>query len=117
MSEIHIYHNPRCSKSRDTLALLTERGLQPMIIEYLKQPPSIAQLQTLSRQLKLTARQMMRTKESEYKELGLDNPDLSDEQLFAAINQHPKLLERPIVVNNDVARIGRPPESVLEIIA
>lgn len=117
MSEIHIYHNPRCSKSRETLALLTDRGLQPTIIDYLKQPPSVAQLQRIAAQLDLSARQMMRTKEAEYKELNLDDTDLSEEQLFAAISEHPKLLERPIVVNGEHARIGRPPETVLEILA
>lgn len=116
MSEIHLYHNPRCSKSRETLALLTARGINVTVIDYLKQPPSPAQLHILSNQLNLSARQMMRSKESEYTALGLDNEKLSKEQLFAAMSANPKLIERPILVNGAHARIGRPPESVLEIL-
>ncbi|GAA0852453.1 arsenate reductase (glutaredoxin) [Aliiglaciecola litoralis] len=117
MQNLHIYHNPRCSKSRQTLALLVDRNLQPDIIEYLKTPPSVEQLKQLMDQLGITdPRAMMRKKEAEYIENNLSDPSLTDNQLLKAMEQMPKLLERPIVVNGDKARIGRPPESVLEII-
>ncbi len=116
MSDVTIYHNPRCSKSRQTLALLEEQGIEPTIIKYLETPPSADQIQTLLQQLSLgSARDLMRTKEAEYKELGLK--DVSDEAaLIQAMVSTPKLIERPIVVKGDQARIGRPPESVLEIL-
>jgi len=110
-----IYHNPRCSKSRQTLALLEERGVQPEIITYLETPPSVEQLKTLMSQLELTdVRGMMRTKEDIYKELDLKSAD--DETLFKAMVENPKLIERPIVVANGKARHGRPPEQVLDIL-
>lgn len=112
-----IYHNPRCSKSRETLSLLEERGLQPDVVLYLQTPPDKATLQTLIQQLGLaSARDLMRHKESEYLELGLDNPALSEDQLLDAMLTHPRLIERPIVVNNGQARIGRPPQQVLDIL-
>lgn len=113
---LRIYHNPRCSKSRETLALLTERNLEPEIIKYLETPPSAEQIKSLLIQLGFSsARQLMRTKEAEYKELAL--ADEQDEAaLIAAMVAHPKLLERPIVVNGDRAALGRPPEQVLEIL-
>lgn len=113
---LRIYHNPRCSKSRETLALLTERNLEPEIIKYLETPPSAEQIKSLLTQLGFSsARQLMRTKEAEYKELAL--ADEQDEAaLIAAMVAHPKLLERPIVVNGDRAALGRPPEQVLEIL-
>lgn len=116
---ITIYHNPRCSKSRQTLALLTEQGITPTIIHYLDTPLSIEQLQQLYRQLGYShVREMMRTKELQYQELQLNDPALPDQALFEAITSHPKLLERPIVVNSDTdkAAIGRPPEHVLSIL-
>ncbi|MTD28583.1 arsenate reductase (glutaredoxin) [Erwinia sorbitola] len=117
MSEVQIYHNPRCSKSRETLALLTGRGITPQVILYLETPPDVATLKILLQKLGLTsARQLMRTKEDQYKAAGLDNTALSEEQLLAAMVAEPKLIERPIVVVNDKARIGRPPEQVLEIL-
>lgn len=117
MKNLRIYHNPRCSKSRQTLALLQERGLEPEIVEYLKTPPSVEQLETILQQLNITdPRAMMRTKETEYIENNLSDPSLSEQQLLTAMSQYPKLIERPIVVNRQQARIGRPPESVLEII-
>jgi arsenate reductase len=117
MSEIIIYHNPRCSKSRATLALLEERGIQPQVIKYLENPPTVEQLAEIQRLLGLSsARDLMRKKEAVYKELGLDNPDLGEEQLLAAMHDNPKLIERPIVLANGKAAIGRPPESVLEIL-
>ncbi|NOI78031.1 arsenate reductase (glutaredoxin) [Vibrio coralliilyticus] len=110
-----IYHNPRCSKSRQTLALLEEKNIQPEIIKYLDTPPSVAELKSLFAQLKLeNVRAMMRTKEDIYKELNL--ADATDEQLFEAMAANPKLIERPIVVNNGQAKHGRPPEQVLDIL-
>ncbi|AQM19058.1 MULTISPECIES: arsenate reductase (glutaredoxin) [Vibrio] len=112
-----IYHNPKCSKSRETLALLEDRQLKPQIIKYLDQTPTIEQLKTLYAQLGLQqVRDMMRTKEDLYKELGLSDDALTDDQLFSAMAAHPKLIERPIVVANGKARHGRPPEQVLEIL-
>ncbi|EEX31833.1 arsenate reductase [Vibrio coralliilyticus] len=110
-----IYHNPRCSKSRQTLALLEEKNIQPEIIKYLDTPPSVAELKSLFTQLGLNdVRAMMRTKEDIYKELNL--ADATDEQLFEAMAANPKLIERPIVVSNGQAKHGRPPEQVLDIL-
>lgn len=111
-----IYHNPRCQKSRQTLALLEQRGLQPRIVEYLKTPPSLAELKVLLRQLGLSARELLRTKEPEYKRLRLDNTALHDEVILKAMMKCPKLIERPIVLNGKKARLGRPPENVLRIL-
>ena len=114
---VTIYHNPRCSKSRATLALLNEKNLDINIIEYLKSDFSIAQLTELYQQLMLSnVREMMRTGDDLYKELQLANEALSDQELLQAIVNHPSLLERPIVVHNKQARLGRPPEKVLEIL-
>lgn len=110
-----IYHNPRCSKSRQTLALLEENNVQPEIIKYLETPLNVEELKSLYAQLELDeVRGMMRTKEDIYKELNL--ADASDEELFSAMAENPKLMERPVVVNNGKARHGRPPEQVLEIL-
>lgn len=114
--KIRIYHNPRCSKSRQTLELLQDKHLQPDIIEYLNTPPSMAELERILKMLGLQARQLLRTKEAEYKELGLDNPELSNQHLIKVMVDHPKLIERPIVVYKGKAAIGRPPEAVLEIL-
>lgn len=113
---LSIYHNPRCSKSRETLALLEEKGLTPEIIKYLDTPPDAARLNTLLTLLGMSsARQLMRTKEAVYKELRLD--EVQDEQaLIAAMVENPKLIERPIVVNGNQAALGRPPEQVLDIL-
>lgn len=116
MTSVTIYHNPRCSKSRQTLALLEEQGAQPNIIKYLETPPSAAQLQEILTLLTLTPRQLMRSKEAEYKSLGLDNETLSNAELIAAMIATPKLIERPIVLANGKAAIGRPPENVLTIL-
>ncbi|MCG3883396.1 arsenate reductase (glutaredoxin) [Photobacterium leiognathi] len=114
---VTIYHNPRCSKSRETLALLEEKGITPTVVKYLEQTPSVAELETLYRQLGLdSVRKMMRTKEAEYKELGLGSDDVTDSGLFIAMASHPKLIERPIVVNGDKAALGRPPVQVLDIL-
>lgn len=110
-----IIHNPRCSKSRQTLALLEEKGIEPQVVKYLDTPLSVEELKTLYSQLGLdNVRAMMRTKEDIYKELDL--AQANDEALFEAMAENPKLIERPIVVNNGQARHGRPPEQVLEIL-
>jgi arsenate reductase (glutaredoxin) len=111
-----IYHNPRCSKSRAALALLQQRGVEPDIVEYLKTPPDRETLTALLRQLGIGPRELLRKGEAEYQELNLSDPALSDEALIAAMVAHPKLIERPIVVAGGRARIGRPPERVLEIL-
>lgn len=117
MSITTLYHNPRCSKSRETLALLLQEGIEPQIIRYLETPPSRETLVTLLQQLGFSsARQLMRTKEALYHELGLDNTQLDEETLLQALVTHPALIERPIVVNAGKARIGRPPEQVKEIL-
>ncbi|MFL0806538.1 MAG: arsenate reductase (glutaredoxin) [Oceanobacter sp.] len=117
MSEILIYHNPRCSKSRETLALLQEQGQEPTVIEYLKQAPTKEQLQEIVTLLGMESpRELMRTKEAEYKEQNLADASLSYDQLLDAMVTTPKLMERPVVLTNGKARIGRPPESVLEIL-
>lgn len=117
MSEVQIYHNPRCSKSRETLALLTSRGITPQVILYLETPPDAATLKNLLQQLGFTsARQLMRTREEQYKAAGLDNAALTEAQLLAALVAEPKLMERPIVTANGQARLGRPPEQVLGIL-
>jgi|SRR6185312_1282607 len=113
---IRIYHNNRCSKSRATLALLQEHGGEVEVIDYLDTPPSATELATLLKQLGMTPRQLLRKGEDDYLALGLDAPSLDDEALIAAMVAHPKLIERPIVVTNGKAVIGRPPESVLAIL-
>lgn len=114
---IKIYHNPRCSKSRETLALLEAQGIQPEIELYLQKSYSVAELQQLADKLGITdIRQMMRVKDELYKSLGLADSALNNEDLLKAISEHSVLLERPIVVNGDKAKIGRPPESVLAIL-
>lgn len=111
-----IFHNPRCSKSRQTLELLTERGIEPEIIRYLETPPTEQELKDILSALNLTPRELMRTKEKEYKEQRLNDPELSDEQLIAAMIATPKLIERPIVIANGKVALGRPPENVLSIL-
>jgi arsenate reductase len=117
---VTIYHNPRCSKSRQTLALLEERGLRPEIIHYLKEPPSEQELKRIIAALGLAAHALIRSSEAEYAEFGL-NERTSDSELIAAMVQAPKLIQRPIVCVTDQggmqARIGRPPEDVLEILS
>jgi arsenate reductase len=109
-----IYHNPRCSKSRQTLQLLEENNIQPIIRMYLQDTPSIEELQALLAQLQISPLELMRTKEDIYKELGL-NKESSDEERLQAMHNNPKLIERPIVIHNNKAIIGRPPESVLAL--
>jgi arsenate reductase len=116
MAKPTIYHNPRCSKSRQTLALLEEQGHVPVVIDYLKTPPTATELQTLLKKLKMKPRELMRKGEEVYKTLRLDNENLSDENLVKAMVENPILIERPIVVAGAKAKIGRPPESVLDIL-
>ncbi|WP_430389731.1 arsenate reductase (glutaredoxin) [Dyella sp. 20L07] len=113
---VRIYHNHRCSKSRATLALLEAQGQVCEVINYLDTPPSAAEITELLDLLGMTARELMRKGETEYSELGLDDPSLDDTTLIAAMASHPKLIERPIVVANGQAAIGRPPEAVLSIL-
>jgi len=116
MSQVTIYHNPRCSKSRQTLELLQKNNIEPEIVEYLKTPPNAAELQDILAKLNLSAEQLMRKKETVYKELGLAGINDEDELITAMIN-NPKLIERPIVISGDKAAIGRPPEAVLDILS
>lgn len=112
-----IYHNPRCSKSRQTLQLLKDHGVEPEVVEYLKTPPTKTELKAVLKALAMKPRDLMRKKEAEYKENNLDDKSLSDEQLISAMIEHPKLIERPIVVTSDQKyALGRPPENVLDII-
>lgn len=113
---VRIYHNPRCSKSRQTLALLEQHGHTPEVIEYLKTPLTAADLETLLTQLGMRPREILRKGEPAYKELGLSDTSLSDMALITAMAAHPILIERPIVETGGKAAIGRPPESVLAIL-
>lgn len=113
---VEIFHNPRCSKSRQTLSLLKEKGIEPVIIEYLVSPPSKKRLTEILALLGMQPRDLMRKGEAEYKDNNLADPALSDAALIQAMVDFPKLIERPIVISNSTARIGRPPESVLEIV-
>ncbi len=114
---VTIYHNPRCSKSRETLTLLKTNGIEPQVVLYLDTPPDADTLRTLLGQLGMvSARELMRQKEELYKELGLADSALGEDALIQAMVDNPKLIERPIVVANGKARIGRPPEQVLEIV-
>ncbi|KAA3641564.1 MAG: arsenate reductase (glutaredoxin) [Proteobacteria bacterium] len=117
MSQAIIYHTPRCSKSRATLALLQSQQLDTQIIKYLETPPSPQTLKKLLKMLDLSPRDILRTGEQEYTDFGMDNPDLSDDQLLQLMSANPKVIERPIVVYQDKAVLGRPPENVLELIA
>ena len=113
---ITLIHNPRCSKSRQTLQLLKDNGIEPTIIDYLKTPLSAQQLDDILQKLAIEPRQLMRTKEAIYKELALADNSLSRESLINSMVKHPKLIERPIVLANGKAAIGRPPEAVLAIL-
>jgi arsenate reductase len=114
-SIVTIYHNPRCSKSRQTVELLRERGIDPHIVEYLKTPPSLAELKRLVTLLGVSPKELVRRKEPEYEKAGLSE-DANDAQLLRAMIEHPVLIERPIVVAGDKAALGRPPENVLKIL-
>lgn len=114
--KVKMYHNPKCSKSRQTLSLLMEKGIEPEIIEYLKTPPDADELKTILGMLDKTPREIMRNKESIYKEKNLGDASLDDATLLSAMVSNPILIERPIVIANGKAAIGRPPENVLEIL-
>ncbi|WP_460135535.1 arsenate reductase (glutaredoxin) [Pseudomonas sp. S1_E04] len=116
MTDLTLYHNPRCSKSRGALELLEARGLAPTVVRYLETPLNAGQIQALLAKLGLSARQLLRTGEDEYKSLNLADPSLDEAQLIAAIAEHPKLMERPILETASKAIIGRPAENVLEIL-
>ena len=113
---LKIYHNPRCSKSRQTLSLLQEKGLEVEVIEYLKQAPSTTELTQVISALQIPARELLRVREAEYKQAGLDDKTLSDADIIQKMTEFPKVIERPIVINDKKAAIGRPPESVLDIL-
>ena len=116
MTDVTIYHNPRCSKSRQTLELLQENNISPEIILYLEKSPSKAELTALLEKLGMTARELVRTSEDAYKQLGLADPNIDETQLIDAMCNHPKLIQRPIVVAGNKAVIGRPPENVLTLL-
>ncbi len=113
---VTIYHNPRCSKSRQTLSLLEEKGIDIDVIEYLKTPPDENTLKEIIKKLDITPHELLRKNEDEYKQLGLDKKNISDEEIITAMVKHPGLIERPIVINRNKAALGRPPESVLKIL-
>lgn len=113
---ILIYHNPRCSKSRKTLQLLSERGIEPTVVEYLETPPSVAELRRVLDMLGMTPRELIRSKETAYTEAGLDDAKLDDDALIRAMVANPILIERPIVIAGERAAVGRPPENVLSIL-
>lgn len=113
---IKIYHNPRCTKSRQTLQLLKDRGIEPEVIEYLKTPPSTEELADILQKLDMEPRDLMRKQEAEYQANGLDNNALNRQMLIDSMVIHPILIERPIVVANGKAALGRPPENVLKIL-
>ena len=112
-----IYHNPRCSKARETLQLLEDNGVEPEIIDYLEDPPTPEELKRIIEMLGVPARDLLRTTEPVYKDADLDDDSLSDDEIIDAICEYPALMQRPIVVTGDRAIIGRPPSRVLEIIA
>lgn len=116
MTDAILYHNPRCSKSRAALELLQSRGIEPEIVRYLETPPDAETLRELLGKLGLSARQLLRSGEDEYKALGLTNPALGEEALIQAMVAQPKLIERPILVIGSRAVVGRPPEQVLELL-
>jgi arsenate reductase len=116
MTDLKIYHNPRCSKSRQTLALIEEKGLTPTIIRYLESPPDAAEISDLLMKLGISARALLRQGEQDYKDQNLKNTQLSEAELIDAMATYPKLIERPIVVKNNKAILGRPPENVLDLI-
>jgi len=117
MTQITLYHNPRCSKSRQTLALLEEYHIHPEIRLYLDQPPSPGELKSVLDKLGIKARALLRKSEEAYRELGLDNMNMNEAALIQAMCSTPKLIERPIAITQERAIIGRPPEAVLELLS
>jgi arsenate reductase len=116
INKVTIYHNPRCSKSRQTLQLLEDNGVSPEVVLYLETPPDTATLRSLLKKLAISPRELLRKSEDAYKENKLSDESLTDEQLLAAMVAHPKLIERPIVVKGNKAILGRPPENVLSLV-
>ena len=116
MAAYVLWHNPRCSKSRGALELLRGRGIEPAIRDYQQQPPDVDELRAMLGRLGIPARQLLRTGEEEYRTLGLHDPALGEDALVAAMAEHPRLIERPILVIGDRAVIGRPPERVLDLL-
>ena len=114
--KVTILHNPRCSKSRNSLALLKEQGIEPDVRLYLENPPTEDELTSILEMLAISAKDLLRRGEPEYKELGLGNQNLSEQQLIQLMIKHPKLIERPIVIAGGKAIIGRPPEQVLNLL-
>jgi len=117
MSQATIYHNPRCSKSRASLALLESNHIDTEVIKYLETPPSADDLQSICALLSCSPRDLLRTGEAEYKTAGMDDMSLTDYELLTLMSQHPKVIQRPIVVYKNQAVIGRPPENVLALLA
>lgn len=115
-STVTIYHNPRCSKSRQTLQLIRDAGVEPEVVEYLKTPPSVEELDAILKKLKIEPIDLMRRKEAAFKELGLANRELSRDAALAVLAGNPVLIERPIVVKGAKAVIGRPPENAQELL-
>ena len=115
MSTVKIYHNPRCSKSRQTLEIIHQQGLKPEIIKYLETPPTVKEIELVLSMLKLEPKQLMRKNETEYKQFFTEE-SLNRDQLIELMHKYPKVIERPIVLSNNKAVIGRPPESVLDIL-
>ncbi len=114
---VKIYHNPRCSKSRQTLQILQEKGIEPEVVKYLETPPTEEELREIIRMLGLpSARDLMRKKEKEYRELGLDDLAKTEDELIRAMVEHPRLIERPVVIRDGKAALGRPPEKVIDIL-
>lgn len=116
MADYTIYHNPRCSKSRQTLALLEENGIAPTVILYLNEPPTAVELKTILKKLGINTRDLLRTKEAQYKALNLSDTQLDDDALLTAMIENPKLIERPIVIHGNRAVLGRPPENILSLL-
>ncbi len=116
MDNVTILHNPRCTKSCATLALLEARGLQPRIVDYLTHPPTAAELKEILGKLGIGARELVRKEEAEYRDLRLHDKDIDDDALIAAMRAHPRLIQRPIVLANGKAAVGRPPEAILDIL-
>jgi arsenate reductase len=113
---VTIWHNPKCATSRKVLEMIRQKGVEPQIVEYVKTPPSGADIKTALREMSLTARELLRRKGTPYDELGLDDPKLSDAALIAAMAKHPILIERPVVRSQKGTRLCRPPERVKEIL-
>ena len=116
LDDVTILHNPRCTKSRETLALLQARDINPLVIDYLARPPSVSELKEILGKLGIAARELVRKDEPEYRNLGLHDEAIDEDALIAAMHAHPRLIQRPIVLANGKAAVGRPPEAILDIL-